>query len=454
MPARAPRPRPASPRRRRAARRARSAVIAPVSSREPAQATPNRAPSSSTKLTTPIGRAGVKPFRAQGIDAPRRQIPRRAARRTHRRRAPSRDGCRRRRLAPCSCPGRPTRPTGCRLRSTSTVKPARRGRRGEPLAQGEIGGRPGEPVVPAGGGPSDVEMSSHSESKCTPVSVIGLILLGGTRPSESSQRRSRSPGRPSSGRSAGLGRQRGSAAPNARRNGGRRRLRPAGAARGPRDQLGGERRCGRPSIAAPVCRTACGAKLACSSTPRESTALPHSTGVAAARSAASALAAVYSVIISPELPAGPPARNGVEPGQPRLHERARCRPCPVAPLRAAPAAARPARPPAGPGGSCRDERRRRPRPRPAGSRPRVQLDDQHARRAGRAHRPARRGRAPARAMPYGSCVRPLGSDDRSSSSRMRAATAPNPVRPAWLHRGRERLARAAQGRSSSAATTW
>ena len=37
------------------------------------------------------------------------------------------------------------------------------------------------------------------------------------------------------------------------------------------------------------------------------------TGVAAARIAASALAAVYSMIISPELPAGPSARNGVSP---------------------------------------------------------------------------------------------------------------------------------------------
>ena len=36
-------------------------------SREPAQATPKRAPSSSPKLTTPIGRAGVNPLLAQGI---------------------------------------------------------------------------------------------------------------------------------------------------------------------------------------------------------------------------------------------------------------------------------------------------------------------------------------------------------------------------------------------------
>ena len=42
--------------------RARRAVIAPVMTREPAQATPKRAPSSSTKLTTPMGRDGWKPL--------------------------------------------------------------------------------------------------------------------------------------------------------------------------------------------------------------------------------------------------------------------------------------------------------------------------------------------------------------------------------------------------------
>ena len=40
--------------------RARRAVMAPVITREPAQATPNRAPSSSTKFTMPIGREGWK----------------------------------------------------------------------------------------------------------------------------------------------------------------------------------------------------------------------------------------------------------------------------------------------------------------------------------------------------------------------------------------------------------
>ena len=41
--------------------RARSAPSTPVITREPAQATPKRAPSSSAKLTTPTGRAGAKP---------------------------------------------------------------------------------------------------------------------------------------------------------------------------------------------------------------------------------------------------------------------------------------------------------------------------------------------------------------------------------------------------------
>ena len=52
-------------------RRARSASSAPVSSRDPAQAMPNRAPSSSVKLTTPSGRAGT--------DAAARAAGRRAA---------------------------------------------------------------------------------------------------------------------------------------------------------------------------------------------------------------------------------------------------------------------------------------------------------------------------------------------------------------------------------------
>ena len=41
--------------------RALSGLSAPVITRDPAQETPNRAPSSSTKFTTPIGRRGAKP---------------------------------------------------------------------------------------------------------------------------------------------------------------------------------------------------------------------------------------------------------------------------------------------------------------------------------------------------------------------------------------------------------
>ena len=54
-------PRPASCRRASARPRAWSGSSAPVSSREPAQAMPNRAPSSSVKLTTASGRAGTCP---------------------------------------------------------------------------------------------------------------------------------------------------------------------------------------------------------------------------------------------------------------------------------------------------------------------------------------------------------------------------------------------------------
>ena len=41
--------------------RARSGLRTPLIIRDPAHETPNRAPSSSTKLTTPIGRCGAKP---------------------------------------------------------------------------------------------------------------------------------------------------------------------------------------------------------------------------------------------------------------------------------------------------------------------------------------------------------------------------------------------------------
>ena len=58
---RAASPRPWSCRRGSVSPRARSAPSAPVMTREPAQAMPKRAPSSSAKLTTPTGRAGAKP---------------------------------------------------------------------------------------------------------------------------------------------------------------------------------------------------------------------------------------------------------------------------------------------------------------------------------------------------------------------------------------------------------
>ena len=51
-----------------ASARARSGASAPVISRDPAQATPNRAPSSSPNTATPSGRAGTNPPRAQGVD--------------------------------------------------------------------------------------------------------------------------------------------------------------------------------------------------------------------------------------------------------------------------------------------------------------------------------------------------------------------------------------------------
>ena len=50
-------------------------------------------------------------------------------------------------------------------------------------------------------------------------------------------------------------------------------------------------------------------KLAWSSTPRDTTAVPSVTGSAACRSIASASWATYSRIITPELPGGPSARN-------------------------------------------------------------------------------------------------------------------------------------------------
>ena len=95
--------------------RARRAVIAPVMTREPAQATPNRAPSSSTKFTTPIGRDGWNPLsRKQSIAAralttpsgPSKAPPSGTLSRCEPVTTP---------LSPGTPPrrGRPTRPTGC-----------------------------------------------------------------------------------------------------------------------------------------------------------------------------------------------------------------------------------------------------------------------------------------------------------------------------------------------------
>ena len=102
-----PSPRPWSTPSASRSARARSASSAPVSSRDPAQATPKRAPSSSAKLTTPIGRAGVKPSRPQQLERGEARTRRRAARRTRRRRAPSPGGCR----GPARA-GRPTAASG------------------------------------------------------------------------------------------------------------------------------------------------------------------------------------------------------------------------------------------------------------------------------------------------------------------------------------------------------
>ena len=76
MPSASRRPRPGRP------------SSAPVMIREPAQATPKRAPSSSPKLTTPIGRPGRNPAPARHRRR-RRPTPLPAGRRRRRRRAPS-----------------------------------------------------------------------------------------------------------------------------------------------------------------------------------------------------------------------------------------------------------------------------------------------------------------------------------------------------------------------------
>ena len=119
--------------------RARSGSSAPVSSRDPAQATPNRAPSSSPKLTTPIGRAGRNPSAAQHVERGQRATPRRAARRRRRRRAPSPGASR----GPAPA-GRPRAASGSPHQAhwlparSGHVEPAGRGRAGEPLPQRRV----------------------------------------------------------------------------------------------------------------------------------------------------------------------------------------------------------------------------------------------------------------------------------------------------------------------------
>ncbi len=98
---RAPSPRPVGTPSASVSARARSAASAPVMIREPAQATPKRAPSSSPKLTTPIGRAGVESACRAAHPGRRRPRRRRAGRRRRRRRAPSPGASRPRRPGVC-----------------------------------------------------------------------------------------------------------------------------------------------------------------------------------------------------------------------------------------------------------------------------------------------------------------------------------------------------------------
>ena len=132
-------PRPASCRRRRAGRGPGPASSAPVSSREPAQAMPNRAPSSSVKLTTASGRAGrcaaarSRSTAANAADDTERAVEGTAVR--HRVEvAAGHDPAGRRRR------GRPTTPTGCRCGRPSGpgrgARPRRRTTRGRPGRQG------------------------------------------------------------------------------------------------------------------------------------------------------------------------------------------------------------------------------------------------------------------------------------------------------------------------------
>ena len=203
MPARRGRLDPADRRRRRSAACARAAVNSPVSSREPAQATPNRAPSSSTKLTTPIGRAGVKPSaRSASIAASADTTPSGPSN------APP-SGTESRWL-PATMPGaairdRPTRPTGCRCgrpRPSSprcSAAPANHSRR---VRSASVQAKR---AITARRRPADVDDVVPERIEAHP--GVAVVTRPARRPSESS-RPAAIARSPSSGRSAQLGRQR------------------------------------------------------------------------------------------------------------------------------------------------------------------------------------------------------------------------------------------------------
>ena len=132
--------------------RARSAPRAPVMTRDPAQATPNLAPSSSAKFTTPTGRDGAKPSCRSWSTAARAPTtpsgPSKAP--------PSGTESR---CEPMTTPGSPaaTAASGSPhqahwlpIRSVVRSSPRVSALAGEPLAQVVVLAGPGEPVVPAG----------------------------------------------------------------------------------------------------------------------------------------------------------------------------------------------------------------------------------------------------------------------------------------------------------------
>ena len=138
----------ATPSRSRSAARLRPTSIAPVASREPRQASPNRDPSSSTNTDDP-DRPRRHERRARAArrppPAPR---PRRAARRTPRRRAPSRGASRSGRRRPGS---RRRRHQATRLPVASdSAQAAGRGLLAEPVGELALGRGERLPEVAAG----------------------------------------------------------------------------------------------------------------------------------------------------------------------------------------------------------------------------------------------------------------------------------------------------------------